>query len=415
MIEGCSVSHQAEVVIIGGGPVGLVLGRALARAGLAVVICETRSAHAAGAALSGRPIALAHGSRRILEQLDVWSSLRTSVHPIRTVEVSARGSFGVTRLTASKLGVPALGYVVDGGELESALAAGLAMSGGELTILYDTMVESLSQAGDRVKVHGMGGGGVGEGAEVVARLAVLAHGVNDEFGAALGLTLHRVDFHQSALVAEVDAGQAHGDVAFERFTSDGPIALLPLAPGRFGLVWTGPKQQCEARAHCEPPAVLGELTRLGGGRFGNLSAVRGRQSVDLVAVRASLPSTGRVTLIGNAAQSLHPVAGQGMNLGLRDAAMLAELCVAAHRRGEDIGASELVQRFHRMRNWDRRLTTSFTDLLAVGFSQELAPLTLIRGAGLALLDIAGPLKQVFARQCMGLGRPLPRLMRGLPL
>ena len=155
--------------------------------------------------------------------------------------------------------------------------------------------------------------------------------------------------------------------------------------------------------------------RLGGGRFGNLCAVQRRHSVDLAAVRAEPPSTGRVALVGNAAQSLHPVAGQGLNLGLRDAATLAEVCVAAHRRGEDIGAGEALTRFRECRHWDRQITTTFTDMLAVGFSNDVAPLKIARGVGLAFFDLAGPLKRAFARRAMGLGRPLPRLMRGLPL
>lgn len=340
------------VAIRGAGPVGCTLALALDAAGRDVRLIGARPA-TDGQPL--RPIALSHASRLILERAGAWQALPCT--PIRTVHVSQQGTFGRTQLEAGDAGVPALGYVAD------------------YATLLSTLHDALVRQGIALSPEG--------GAD--AALQVHAEGMSDAGEAK--------DYGKSAVVALVTPQPASGDTAWERFTPDGPLALLPLA-GKYGVVWSVAPER--ARALCDAPGTdfLAALSAAFGRRAGRFVEVDSR-SVAPLALRTRASRIGpREAFIGNAAQALHPVAGQGLNLGLRDAWDLAHVL----RDAQDPGAPEVLRQFAALRRLDAGATVRVTDWLAGGFLGEHPLLTPARGLALAALDICPPARRFFARR-----------------
>ncbi len=310
-----------------------------------------------------RPLALSHSSRLILERVGAWRGLAPT--PIATIHVSQRGGFGRTRMSAADAGVPALGYVVDYGALLDSLHACVGGSG----------VAVESDAAD-------------------AALLVHAEGTAQE--------LQEKDYGQEAVVALVTARRAATETAWERFTPDGPLALLPLH-GRYCAVWGTRPERARELCIAPEPAFLAALSDAFGRRAGEFIAVGERSRVPLaLRVRASRIGE-RTAFIGNAAQTLHPVAGQGLNLGLRDAWDLAQVLQDA----ADPGDARVLQRFTAMRRIDAAATVRVTDFLAGAFL-DASPLGgLIRGFGLTALDICPPARRFFARRMIYGATALP--------
>lgn len=341
----------ADIAIRGAGPVGCALALLLHASGRNVVLAEGK-APAGGAPL--RPIALSYGSRLILERIGVWRSLQPT--PMETVHVSQQGSFGRSCLTAADAGVPALGYVVTYEELLNALLN----RAREQRVRFET--------------------GTGN-----AMLVVHAEGAS--------AAIDGKSYGQEAVVALVSVEPAAGATAWERFTPDGPLALLPLA-GRYCAVWGMRPEQ--ARALCDAPdaTFLDALAAAFGSRAGTFVAASERSRVPL-ALRVRPSRIGsREAYVGNAAQMLHPVAGQGLNLGLRDAWDLAQVL----RDAQDPGEARVLERFAAMRRMDAMAGVRVTDFLAGAFLGA-NPLTgLMRGFGLTALDICLPARRFFARR-----------------
>ena len=375
-------------MIAGGGPVGAALALGLRASGRHVVLLEAQPAAGRDDA---RSLALSYGSRLILERLGVWPMLAAAT-PIQQISVSQHRGFGRVELNATEAGVPALGYVAGYDELQRALTTALERSSVQVI------------AGCKLlAVHGDANRAVvatshrGSQQELAARLVAIADG-----GANLNLAhIKTRDYQQAALVCNVASERPHRNRAFERFTPGGPLALLPTIRG-WSLVWTAnPDHAHELAALPDAEFCVCLASTLGpacGAAFGGFRLLSRRQIFPLILKYATQPVAPRTILIGNAAQTLHPVAGQGFNLGLRDAWELARL-ILAHDTA-DPGASALLNVYCAQRHWDRTATILFTDSLIRLFSKDIPFLSPMRGAGLAVLDSIPPAKNFLARRMM---------------
>lgn len=394
--------------MVGAGPVGATLALALSRAGVPVVLVEQRERPPAGY----RPVALSFASRRILEALGAWSRLASRASPIARVHVSQRGCFGATRLDAADYGMEALGWVSDIGTLVEALDEALSASSG-VRLLSSTRVAGIARRPRGIRLE-LAGAAATAGTPILEVDAVAAaDGGQAPWCAGQVETVARRDYGQVALGALVRVEREHRGVAYERFTPEGPIALLPMRGRACVLVWTLAPERGRALNLAAETRFLDELHRAFGDRLGRFLEVRCRETLPLRRVRARAAPGARVFLAGAAANTLHPVAGQALNLGLRDAAVLAEVIAAALRRGVDPGSEECCERYRARRGRDQRRVGLATDLLARVFLPELGPFALLRAGALVALDLASPFKRELARHAMGLGLPQCRLVRGL--
>ena len=375
------MSDKTDIIIVGGGPVGAALARALADMGLSLTLLEARSMPVA----DRRPLALSYGSRLILERLDAWHGLQAAT-PIEAIHVSQSRGFGRAMLTAREVGLPALGYVVDYAHLHR--------------VLSDTLGEPDVSRVQGVRVLGVRASGgaaavdlesQGERRSLEARLVVVAAG-----GALPGPgPLRGSDYAQVAVVANVASELPHRHVAFERFTGDGPLALLPFGD-EIAAVWTTRPERGQDLCAAPDDQFCAELAQAFGGRLGAFSHASARASFPLAlrfTTGTPLPAT---VLVGNAAQTLHPVAGQGFNLGLRDAWELAEevrRCAPAA-----LGSAAMLASYRRRRRLDRSGGIGFTDALVRLFSNDLAPLRAARGIGLTMLGCVPPMRNFVARR-----------------
>ena len=369
---------QVDIAIAGGGPVGCALALALSGSSLSIARIADDTE------VVDRPIALSYGSGLILERVGAWSSVASSA--IQTIRISQQG-FGKTVMRCSDYGLPALGYVVAYSELLAHLAT--------RTPAVSGSVKSWELSGDEVVVQLAAGEGE---ARMRARLLVLADG-------GLNRDADRVtDYRQRALVAEVLAESAPGGTAWERFTHEGPLALLPFRRGH-ALVWSVSAASAQELQGLPDREFLSRLRQAFGGRLGEFSSAGPRSSFPLSLRRGKIRPSPRVLAIGNAAQTLHPVAGQGLNLGLRDAWELAQMLLDVAR--DQVGAQGFLDRYARSRSLDRYAGMGFTDFLVRIFSNSVAPLALARGAGLALLDVLPPARHFLARRMIFGARALP--------
>ena len=374
-----------DLAIVGGGPVGAALATALDGSGLSVAVLEAR---ARLEARDPRAIALSQGARLILERLGAWDRLDGKATPIETIHVSQRGGFGRAELAANELGVPALGYVAEYGDLYGALVAQLMATGTQ--VLTGAQVQAVKATGAYGVVEYQQ---EGEARLLTANLVVLAEG-----GRGLPASRQEVkDYGQTAVVCTVVTEQPHAHRAYERFTPEGPMALLPLHAG-YALVWTVPQAKAQRILGLDDAAFLAELQAHFGDRQGRFATASARAAFPLRLVTAKPEQGPRILRIGNAAQTLHPVAGQGFNLGLRDAWKLAQLAWDTPK--EQLGGAGFAAAYQASRRTDVRAGLAMTDLLVELFSNDHALLRLGRGAGLALLDLVPLLKTVFARKMM---------------
>ena len=378
--------REHDLVIVGGGPVGAALAIAVSGGGYDVLLLEARPQLDGSG--DGRTLAMSYGSRLILERLRAWSRVEPAT-PIRSIHVSQRGGFGRALLAAADVGLPALGYVVSYGRLQRALGEALESSGA--TLHGGASVDDVELSADRVAIRFRLGD---EDHAVRARLLVIADG-GASLGKRAGAAIKVRDYRQEALVATVATSKPHADRAFERFTADGPVALLPFEE-RYALVWTATPEAAARITGMTDSSFLESLQIHFGDRAGRFLSVAARARFPLVLKYAANPVLPRSVLLGNAAQALHPIAGQGFNLGLRDAWELAD--VLLYRDDRDPGGAARLATYRSARRLDRMGGVAVTDSLVRIFSNDFAPLRAARGAGLALLDIAPPLKRAFMQR-----------------
>lgn len=426
---------KVDVAIVGGGMVGASLALVLRGLGVEVLLVESFAPGSdAQPSFDDRTTALGNASRRIFESLGVWGAIAPQAAAIRTIHVSDAGRFGFARLRAEEQGIDAFGYVVANRVIGAALWAGLSASsegvvvrvpakaedievteeGASFTLVSGAEVGAAGVGGGQVGDAPIGGAGVGDanGRErVEARLLVAADGAHSGVRAAAAIEADVEDYDQIAIVANVGADHPHDGTAYERFAPTGPIAVLPLYDGSYGVIWSCRPQDAAGVLSLDDDSYLRELQARFGWRAGRFARAGRRASYPLKLTRAAATTATRTVLIGNAAQALHPVAGQGFNLGLRDAAMLAEVIANAGRG--DVGAPELLRRFAEWRSTDRGGVVRFTDGLVKLFGSSRPGVGILRNIGLLMFDLAPPAKSALARVSAGFGGPTPRLARGL--
>jgi 2-octaprenyl-6-methoxyphenol hydroxylase len=407
------VTETYDIVIVGGGMVGASLALALSPLPYRIAVVEACAPGSdAQPSYDDRATALAEGSRRIFATLGCWPDLAREAAPIRRIHVSDRGRFGFTRLLAADYGVDALGHVVENRRLGRVLWEALDACP-RVDLLTPCRVVAVDAEGALARVEIQGDGS--EAGELAAGLVVAADGARSRTRELLGLPVRVDDYGQHAVIANVSATHGARDEAFERFTDSGPLALLPMTGDRWSLVWTVTPDRAAELVAASEPAFLAALQDAFGYRVGGFERAGQRQAYPLQLVAAQTQRLGRALLIGNAAHGLHPVAGQGFNLGLRDAAVLADVLASADDADRGPGDDETLEAYLDWRREDHQRVITMTDSLVRLFTNPFAPVRAARALGLIGLDLVGPAKDLFARQSMGLHGRLPRLARGLPL
>lgn len=412
-----------DVAIIGGGMAGASLALALKELPLSIALVEAVPyGSAAQPAFDARAIALAAGSQRILRTMGVWEAMvERGVTAIEHIHVSERGGFACTRLEAAEENVSALGYVVEGRVIGAALTAALAQCP-NVELLCPAELAAVQVEEDSVAVQLQHDGAP---RALRARLLVAADGGRSTVRELLVVPTWELGYGQTALIATVSTDRPHGNTAYERFTDSGPLALLPcdppadgeptLAGRRWSLVWTVRDGEVDEMLALSDEAFLSRLQQRFGYRAGRFLRTSGRHAYPLVLRFVREAAGARLAFIGNAAHAIHPVAGQGFNLGLRDVAALAQVLAGAVARGDDIGRLTLLKDYAAWRRPDYLRTAAFTDGLVRGFSNTLPPLKLARNLGLLALDVLPAARHLLARQAMGVNGRLPRLACGLPV
>lgn len=403
---------QYDVIISGGGMVGAALACALSGHGLRIAVVEAMQREIREeAGYDERAIALAWGTRRIFDGLGLWDELADAATAIHSIHVSERGRPGMVHMDRESENLPAIGYVVPARAIGVVLDAAVARAEdvdvycpATLTeVAYSDASVSVQLVRDTNKT------------ELQASLLVAADGADSYLREQAGIDCRETDYRQTAIVTNVTPQLPHNHIAYERFTPEGPVALLPMSEQRCGVVWTVATDQADAVMALDDDAFLSQLQARFGQRLGRLQRVGRRQAWPLRLVSATASVARRLALVGNAIHTLHPVAGQGFNLGARDVAVLAEVLVEARRRGEDIGAPGVLARYGIWRQRDHRNVTLFTDGLARLFTLPLPALGAVRSAGMLALDLLPPAKRLLTRLTMGRTGRTPRLARGLPL
>jgi 2-octaprenyl-6-methoxyphenol hydroxylase len=402
-----------DLAIAGGGLVGASLALALAPLGLRMALVE-------GVALGKgnhpsfdeRTTALANGTVRVFRSLGVWRHMEREATPIRRIHVSEQGRFGTARIDAAEQGLEALGYVLPNRVIGAGLWEGLRACP-TVELIAPARATGSELAGDARVLRFER-----DGAEqsIAARLVVAADGAKSLVREQAGIDADHWTYGQTAIIATVTTQRFHDHVAYERFTPEGPIAVLPLAEGRCGVVWTRHPGEAARLLKLPDDTFLGELQRAFGFRLGRLLKVGARHSYDLGLARTASHVADRLAVVGNAAQAMHPIAGQGFNLGLRDAASLAEVIADARVAGEtDAGAAGTLAAYAVWRAEDQRRIVAFTDGLVRLFGSPLGLARGLRSAGLLAFDAFPPAKAALARLSVGASGRVPRLARGVPL
>ena len=406
------MAETYDILISGGGLVGASLACALGGRGLRIGLIEAVPfGDSSQPSYDDRAIALAQGTQRIFTGMGWWDALAPRVTPIHQIHVSDRGRFGFTRLDRAEEGVPALGYVALARDMGAVLAEQLQRLD-DVELICPARVSCVDIETDNAVVSVQSDAGE---LTLQARLVVAADGAQSTLRELFDIPTTEWDYRQSAVITNITPERPHGQIAYERFTDTGPLALLPMSEQRCSVVWTLHASQVDEVMALDDAAFLARLQDRFGHRLGILQRVGKRVAYPLRLVRARQSVRPRLALIGNAAHTLHPIAGQGFNLGLRDVAALAEVVLDAQHAGEDIGADAVLQRYADWRQQDHRRVIAFTDGLTRLFTNPLPPIALARNLGLLALDLCPPAKRLFARLTMGRAGKLPRLARGLPL
>ncbi|NOQ88436.1 MAG: 2-octaprenyl-6-methoxyphenyl hydroxylase [Gammaproteobacteria bacterium] len=408
--------NHFDLIIIGGGLAGASLACALKDTSIKIAVVEAFELNTdSQPSYDDRTVALSYGSRCIFDAMGVWSSLEPHAEAINTIHISDRGHFGVCRLTKEQEAVEALGYVLENRKIGQQLYAVIDKHQ-SISLFCPAELTALQQEENRVSVEILIDG---KPQILTAALLVAADGDNSQVMQLLNIGSSRKDYDQTALITNITPGKKHDNVAYERFTETGPLAFLPMTENRCSVVWTLGPEQADYLYALDEADFLAQLQQRFGFRLGQIKKIGKRQIYPLFLQSATQMTQGRVAIIGNAAHSVHPVAGQGFNLALRDVALLAELIVDNKRAGDDIGSPSMLQQYVSLREEDINRVYRFTDVLVKTFSNSIPPLAHMRSLGLLMVDVLPDIKHQLALQSMGLaagrGGRLSRLNRGLPL
>ncbi len=362
-----------------------------------------------------RNTALSHGSHNIFTTLGVWDSIQPYVTEIKDIHVSEQGQFGFSRINYQEQGVPALGYVITNRLLGQSLYQELEQSEA-VELLCPAQVEEVEFSEEKVRLSVIQGD---KQTSISCQLFIAADGVNSRVREQLGIDTRELPYGQTAIVTNIATQQFHEHVAYERFTPTGPMAVLPISSDkhdkRCGVVWTVKDEQAEDVLNLPDEEFLAKFSEVFGTRLGRLEKVGQRYSYPLKMVEAQEQVKPRCVILGNSAHFLHPVAGQGFNLSLRDVASLAEVIATAVSESKDLGDAALLEKYVAWRSSDQRKVIQFTDGLVRLFDNPLKSVKFLRNIALNIFDNSPRGKKLFAKHTMGLAGELPKLARGVSL
>ena len=386
---------ETEALIVGGGLVGGTLATALGHAGVDVIVVDTQDPKAGlDAGFDGRASAIAQGTQKVLAGLGIWPALERQAAPILNIRVSEGSSLFFLHYDHQEAGDEPFGHMV---------------------LMAPARITLLERGNEGVRAE------LADGREILARLAVAADGRASTTRENAGIRVTRWSYEQAGIVCTVGHQHCHDFIAHEHFLPAGPFAILPLMgdlgrPGHCSsIVWTERADLAPAIMALDDAGFMAELESRFGDFLGDLEVIGPRWSYPLSLQFAHTVLGRRLALVGDAAHAMHPIAGQGLNMGLRDVAALAEVVLDARRLGLDIGEGAVLERYQRWRRFDNALMLATTDGLNRLFSNDIRPLRLARDLGLAAVNRLPPLKRFFMRHAMGLVGDLPRLMRNQPL
>ncbi|GAA0423801.1 2-octaprenyl-6-methoxyphenyl hydroxylase [Cocleimonas flava] len=408
-----------DIIIVGGGMVGASLAVALLPLKLKVALVDEFEFGAPSQpSYDDRAIALSYGSSLIFKGMGLWDELKPKTTGINNIHVSDRGHFGAARLSAEKENVPSLGYLVESKVLGQQLYEVLKNT--DVDLIQPASVKNLSESDNAVTLELENNN---ELSQISARLLVAADGTTSKIRELSGINITRSDYKQSAIVSNVSTEKTHNGEAFERFTDNGPIALLPMSDNRCSLVWThnteGGIESLDAVMAMSDQDFLNELGKEFGYRLGRFTRVGKRSTFPLSLVTADKNTANRTVIIGNASHTLHPVAGQGLNLALRDVAVLTDLVadlMGSNQTESTINnIASLLSAYEETRKGDLKGTIQYTDSLVRLFSNDQALLGHARAGGLLAFDRLPPLRNWLTRKSMGINYRQSRLARGLAL
>lgn len=390
-----------DVVIAGGGLSGALMAQSLATLSntkgekLSIAIIEaTAVKQDHSLTFDDRVLALAHGSAQYLQSLDVWAELSPEATPIADIHISDRGYYGKARINAKEHNVDALGYVIEMALLGKSLINAVNQHA-NITWFCPTQITDINWLKTQVELT------LDSGSTISTKLLIGCDGGQSCCRQKANITNTLRDYQQSAVIANVSTDKPHNNVAFERFTENGPLAMLPLSKGRCSLVWTLTPEQANKMIALNDDDFASELTTAFGQWLGPITQVGKRSTYPLVLVKAQEQVFHRMALVGNASHTIHPIAGQGFNLGLRDVQSLAALIKQAFIAGEDIGNFALLNQYALDRSQDQDQVITLTDSLVSLFSNQHCPLVLGRNIGLKIINYVSLLQNSFVEKTMG--------------
>lgn len=403
-----TLAAQYDVVVVGGGLVGASFAMNLAQqtkdSGYSILVVEAVDSKNFDQqpSFDSRSTALSFGSRQIFETMKLWSAIAPLVEPIVEIQVSDRGHFGRTTLNSAEQGVEALGYVIENRELGGVLSEAMQASSG-VSLLAPAQITQIKpcQSGMELTVARDE-----QLTRLSAKLVVLADGGRSSICKSLGIDQTQTDYGQHAIITNVAFEKPHAGVAFERFTESGPLAVLPLADfqgsNRGSLVWTVSEPSREELLSCDEESFRSRLTQYFGERLGRILQIGQRVAYPLSLTLAREQIRPGLVLLGNVAHTLHPVAGQGLNLALRDSAALVRQLVSAKAQGVSPGEMKILQAYLELQNQDQSESVLFTDQTVKLFSNDQWAQRAIRKLGLLGLELVPSVRSRFAQSAMGL-------------
>jgi 2-octaprenyl-6-methoxyphenol hydroxylase len=397
--------YDYDLLIGGGGLAGNCLALALKNCGLKIAIIEAYTREQLHNSPAGdRALALAAGTVALLEDLGAWQAIKQKACAIKKIHVSDQGHFGKTRLSAAQQGVEALGYVITARDIENHVAQLVSDAG--IAQICPARIIGLSASSDAVHVCLQQ---KGESVNLTAKLLVGADGGESTIRKLLEISQQKTDYGQTAIVTTVKTFLPHNNTAYERFTTVGPLAMLPLEKYQASVVWTRSHEQAADLIACSETEFILQLQNCFGYRLGELTLAAPRRAFPLTLIRAEQMLAQRTVIIGNAVHQLHPVAGQGFNLGLRDVVQLADMLITQQKNAADIGDENFLKQYSKLRQQDHDRVINLTDSLVKIFSTPVLSMAIARNIGLVLLDHVPAAKKILAKQAMGLMNTLPIL------
>jgi len=392
------MQQKYDIVIVGSGLTGNCLALMLNNTGLRIAIVEAATREQLYASPAGdRALALAAGTVQTLDALGLWHGINKAATAIKQIHISDQGHFGKTRLSAQKEHVDALGYVISARDIETHIANLVSESTVEL--ITPARVVGLMSSDNEIFINLKQGT---ESLNITAKLLVGADGGLSSVRQLMGITQKVTEYGQTAIVTTIKSTLANNNTAFERFTVSGPLALLPIGSHECSVVWTRKDEDANALMLGSEIDFIEELQQCFGYKLGQLSLTAPRRAFPLSLIRAERMVVGRTVIIGNAAHQLHPVAGQGFNLGFRDVVQLAEQLIKQYELNSDIGQADFLKTYAKTRKQDQDLTIGFTDIVVNVFSNEWLTLITARNIGLTFLDYVPSAKTMLTRHAMGI-------------